>query len=108
MNKFSLENLKQLKDELEHLVSAPNKVSGRERANRLLLKANNFEYENAYDKGKLKEAIRSAQEASGRSPAKTHWIGCYRSSWYVFENNIKSHIRDLDTKKLLESVNLGT
>lgn len=89
MAKITLQDLNELQEEVSRLIWASNKAEAKPIANKLLFKANAFDYENPCDRIKLIEAINCAKQASGQVPDKEHWISCYQRSWYVFERNIK-------------------
>lgn len=95
---MTLEDLKTIDEELYQLAGASTKALGAGVAARLMFKAGYFDFEDPYDRGKLKEAIRWAERASGRSRNKEDERSYYRSAWFRFESNMKGHIQKREAK----------
>lgn len=89
MNELAKNELDELEELLYALVNANTKSVGKEIRKKLEFKASSY-YErlDPYVRGKLKEAINYAGEASGQDREKAHWELQSQQSWYVFRSNI--------------------
>jgi hypothetical protein len=86
MSEIDLIGLRRL---IDNVIYAPTKKEAKPSIKRLEFIASNIKGTiGPYLSGKLSEAIDYADQASGQTQNKEHWISCAEQSWHVFESRI--------------------